>query len=252
MFLLNIVVINGSKRKGNTYNLIKKIEKYYLSNNKDISFNYINLGEYNISTCLGCEVCIKSDKCPFDTKDDVNKIMNQLNDSDGIILSSPVYLEQVSGLLKTFIDRTCRWFHRPELICKPILIVSTTASSGLKRTTKYLESVAVQWGAVPVGIVKRKVYNYNNAFDSKEKKVLDNFINFNIKNYNPSFYQLTMFQVQRVLANKVIKIDKEFWNEKKWMNKIYYYDRNVPYIKKIYAKLFFKMLNNRIQPVKKS
>ena len=248
---MNIVVINGSKRKGNTYNLIRRIEEYYKSNIKNISFSYIHLGDYEINNCLGCEVCIIKDKCPFDSKDDTSKIMNQLNDSDAIILSSPVYLEQISGLLKTFIDRTCKWFHRPELICKPILIVSTTASSGLARTTKYLESVAVQWGAVPVGIIKRKVYNYNTAFDNKEKKILDNFINFDIKNYNPSFYQLTMFQVQRVLANKIIEIDKEFWNKKEWMNKIYYYDKNIPYIKRIYANLFFKMLNNRIKPVKK-
>lgn len=251
MFVINIVVINGSKRIGNTYKFIKKIEQYYTSENENIKFSYINLGEYNINACLGCETCIIMDKCPLDNKDDFDKIVKKLMESDKIILSSPVYLMQISGLLKIFIDRTCRWFHRPQLVGKPILVVSTTASSGLKNTIKYLESVIIQWGAIPVGSLKRKVTNYNNDFSKKELKILSQFINFDINNYTPSFSQLTMYQVQKVLANKIIEMDKDYWIQKGWMNQPYFNHANIPLVKKYYSNLFFKMLNKRIKPVQK-
>lgn len=251
MVIINIVVINGSKRTGNTYKLIKRIEEYYTSKKEDVKFSYINLGEYNINTCLGCEACIITDKCPLSNKDDFNKIVRKLIKSDKIILSSPVYLMQISGLLKTFIDRTCRWFHRPQLTGKPILVVSTTASSGLKNTIKYLESVITQWGAIPVGSLKRKVTNYNNDFSEKELKKLDYFINFDIKDYTPSFPQLTMYQVQKVLANKIIEMDKDYWIQKGWMNQPYFNNTNLPLVKKYYSNFFFKILNKKIAPVKK-
>jgi multimeric flavodoxin WrbA len=41
------------------------------------------------------------------------------------ILSSPIYMGGVSGKLKVFIDRTRKWFHRPELIGKPVLFAAT-------------------------------------------------------------------------------------------------------------------------------
>jgi multimeric flavodoxin WrbA len=95
-----------------------------------------------IKDCIGFKHCILKDDCVL--KDDVVQIMDKIKNSDGIILTSPVYLQAVTGKLKTFVDRTCKWFHRPEIYGKPVLIIVTTKGSGFKSTLKYLEKVVTQ------------------------------------------------------------------------------------------------------------
>lgn len=54
-----VLAINSSVRKNNTYNLLKKIEKKL--GEKNIILDIINLADYNISECIGCELCITKD-----------------------------------------------------------------------------------------------------------------------------------------------------------------------------------------------
>ena len=97
-----------------------------------------------------------------------------INSSDGVMLTSPVYMENVSGILKTFLDRTCKWFHRPELYGKPILVIATTKGSGLKATLKYLERVVIQWGGFNSGKIGRNIGNIDNEVKVMEvKKFID-------------------------------------------------------------------------------
>lgn len=92
---------------------------------------------------------------------------------NGIIISTPVYMSNLSGKLKVFLDRTCRWFHRPELIGYPILLVATTASSGLKDTFSTLEKIMCQWGAFPIGKIGRSFANLNDEINDKD---IENFL----------------------------------------------------------------------------
>ena len=78
--------------------------------------------------------------------------MKKMIDSSGIILSSPIYVGTISGKLKTMIDRTCRWYHRPEIAGKPTLFVATTDATGIKETKKCFENIAVEWGTQRVTI----------------------------------------------------------------------------------------------------
>jgi multimeric flavodoxin WrbA len=97
-----------------------------------IKYEIINLHDYRIDYCKGCETCITQDYCPAD--DDVSKIDEKLIQADGIIFSTPVYMENLSGILKTFIDRNYKWCHRSDLLRKPCLCDATTNGSGLENT----------------------------------------------------------------------------------------------------------------------
>ncbi|WP_184619989.1 hypothetical protein [Thermosipho japonicus] len=48
------MVINGSGRKGRTFELLKNIAEKLPHD-----VEYIHLKEYDIKDCLGCKVCIK-------------------------------------------------------------------------------------------------------------------------------------------------------------------------------------------------
>lgn len=51
-----IIAINSSKRKMNTYGVIEQVKK--ILNNNDINVEIINLFDYDIKSCLGCENCL--------------------------------------------------------------------------------------------------------------------------------------------------------------------------------------------------
>lgn len=124
-----------------------------------------HLSNYLIQDCKGCEACILSDRCPI--KDDVIGILEKLGQADGIILTSPVYMAGVSGQLKRFIDRTCKWYHRPELVKKPVLLMTTTAGGYADEVLDYMEKVATFWGMHLCGRVKRNVKTWDEAVSRK-------------------------------------------------------------------------------------
>jgi multimeric flavodoxin WrbA len=212
------VALLGSRRKMNTYRMLTEIREILAQH--DISLEIIELYRYDIRDCLGCEACVLRGKCVLD--DDVPEIMAKIADADGIILASPVYLQQVSGKMKTFIDRTCSWYHRPVLTVRPLLSVSTTKGSGLKATLSYLENVARQWGAVPAGKIGRTIFNSKRPVSEKEMSKFIALLD-DPAGYSPTLGQLIDFEVQKSLAQFLNGLDKEYWTEKGWMQSAYFY-----------------------------
>lgn len=236
---MKVVAITSSKRKMNTYKTVSQVKDILEKNNIEVEI--INLYDYKIDSCIGCECCILKGKCVL--KDDVEYIMDKLKSSDGIILSSPVYLQSVSGKLKTFIDRTCTWFHRPELYGKPLLAIATTKGSGLKETLEYLERVGTQWGTFNSGSIGRSIRNIENEVTEKE---CENFIR-NLKlekaKYKPTLESVINFNVQKVLSRKLIDLDKKYWDEKGWDKETYYFKCKINPIKKVTGMVTYKFLN---------
>lgn len=221
----------------NTYRLLVQIQQEMAQN--DIEIEIISLYDYNIQDCFGCEKCIMQDDCIH--HDDMKLLMDKMASVDGIILSSPVYLQQVSGKLKKFIDRTCKWYHRPVLYGKPVLCVATTKGSGLKSTLSYLRSVAVQWGAMPAGSIGRTIRSIDSPVTIKE---LSGFIKLlqAPQSYRPSLNILINFEVQKALAKYLNGLDASYWNDKGWDTKPYYFQCNLDGFKCIIAGAFGAIL----------
>lgn len=220
-----VVALLGSKRRGNTYHLLIQIKALLAEN--DVDLEIIELYRFEIKDCAGCTVCVSKGSCIL--SDDVPQIMEQLVKADGIILASPVYLQQVSGKIKTFIDRTCSWYHRPALTKKPILCVATTKGSGLKATLSYLQNVATQWGALNAGAIGRTIFNLEKPVGKREiakfLQLLDD-----PESYAPTLHQLIEFEVQKSLALTLSELDTAYWNAHNWSNQSYFYPCNrVPF-----------------------
>lgn len=98
-FILGIV---GSPRKnGNTDFIIDTILQS-VSENGAIS-EKIYLNELNIKPCQGCEHCKKYNKCRIN--DHFHILIKKIEESDGIVIGSPIYFGTISAQTKTFIDR---------------------------------------------------------------------------------------------------------------------------------------------------
>ena len=80
--------ISASNRKHNSYNLLNKLRK-----ENDI---FLSLAELDIKYCLGCNTCLK---------DDMKKVYDAIGKCDNIIIMSPIYMNQITGILKNVFDR---------------------------------------------------------------------------------------------------------------------------------------------------
>lgn len=240
-----ILLINASNRKKNTYKLLTSIEN--ILKNKGYETELITLYDYKIDFCKGCEACILKGKCFI--KDDCDNIMKKIVESDGLVIGTPVYLNNMSGILKTFIDRTCSWFHRSEVAQKPTLLLANTQGSGIKSTLSSIEEVMVQWGVCLCETISRNGRSFNKPIEEKELLQFIKMIDSDNNKYSPSFKQVYTYNVQRTLATNVFEVDKKYWQEKGWINEAYFPNVKLNPIKKIYGNGIYKMLCKVIKPI---
>ena len=104
-FRIKIIAICGSGRKhgSNTEWMIR----YMLSilEKKGVGTELINLASCKIENCRGCDYCRKTGKlCKIN--DDMKRIYPKIKQAKGYIIGSPNYFKNVSGYMKTFMDRT--------------------------------------------------------------------------------------------------------------------------------------------------
>lgn len=99
---MKILGVEGSPRNnGNTEKLVKTILESASENGAQTAF--YKLTEMDISLCLGCFNCRETGACV--TNDDMQLLHEEIQASDVIIIGSPVYMWQVSGQTKLFMDR---------------------------------------------------------------------------------------------------------------------------------------------------
>ncbi len=108
--------INGSNREQNCSKIINDL--------KSENCNIINLANKDIKFCLGCNACAKKLKNHCVLSDFITTtIYKSILEADNIILVSPVYMSQVSGLIKSVIDRLNPFYNHNSLKNKNIYLI---------------------------------------------------------------------------------------------------------------------------------
>lgn len=97
-----VLIISTSLRNGsNSETLAHETERG--AKDKGHNVEFITLKDKNIQFCKGCLACQKTGKCVID--DDANEIMEKMKNADVIVWATPVYYYEMSGQMKTLIDR---------------------------------------------------------------------------------------------------------------------------------------------------
>ncbi|MGI6721039.1 MAG: flavodoxin family protein [Anaerovoracaceae bacterium] len=100
----NIVILNGSPRKnGNTAALIQKFTESAQSNGNTVKEFFLD--GMDISGCRGCFGGDNSRECPCVQKDDMAQIYSAFKDCDVVIMATPLYYWNMSGQIRTAVDR---------------------------------------------------------------------------------------------------------------------------------------------------
>jgi multimeric flavodoxin WrbA len=140
---MKILAVNGSGRgAGNTETILSAMGRLLP---EEVEFEVINLKDYQIKGCTGCEGCAITNRCVL--KDDMVRLYPKIEAADGLILGSPTYFYNISASMKAFIER---------LYCYEVfdaddrsVWVSATEGKGLKYSA--VVAVCEQDDAVDMG-----------------------------------------------------------------------------------------------------
>ena len=97
-----ILLINASPRKHGTTATILHYISHQL-NTQNITTKLVHVADLNLQYCVGCFQCYQTGNCIYN--DDIEALSYQILKSDGVVIGSPTYASNISGQLKTIIDR---------------------------------------------------------------------------------------------------------------------------------------------------
>jgi multimeric flavodoxin WrbA len=100
---MKVIAINGSPRKnGNTATILAQILAGAAE--KGAKTRMFHLNELDMKGCQGCLACREDlGKCAF--KDDFQEVLEAMRTCDAIALGTPIYVFNVTGQFKCFLDR---------------------------------------------------------------------------------------------------------------------------------------------------
>ncbi len=145
----HVVAVNGSPHEGfgNTSQMLAMLGDNL--SREGLELEEIFLSQYQIGFCTGCATCLESGACWV--RDDYNSVVRTVLEADAVILASPVYIFNVTAQMKTFLDRSLGYGHRPRGDWKPGLALSVSSGHGDTWAADYLGRVLRLFGAFPVG-----------------------------------------------------------------------------------------------------
>ena len=135
-----VIVISTSLRKGsNSEMLADQFVEGAKAAGNDVE--KITLVGKNIQFCKGCMACQKLGRCAIN--DDVNAIMAKVLKADVVCWATPIYYYEMSGQMKTLIDRMNAMYELDYQFRDVYLL--TTAADDDPQTPKRAETGLTGW-----------------------------------------------------------------------------------------------------------
>ncbi|RXA21901.1 flavodoxin family protein [Methanosarcina sp. MSH10X1] len=146
---MKILGINASPRgnESNTLQLVKAVLKG--AESEGVEAELIDLYSLRIEYCTGCGACYATGECP--QLDDFEELFERIQNSDGIVLGAPNYINSVPAPMKAFFDRLSDAIHCQMLTGKFGCSVSTAGGSKADAVVEYMNSVLMTLGVTVVG-----------------------------------------------------------------------------------------------------
>lgn len=238
----------GAGRKGHTYKaareLLDRLEAY-----GDVETELVQLSDYRLETCRGCKLCFSKGEefCPFHD-DDRDALIAKLRGSDGVVLASPNYSFQVSGLMKVFLDRLGYAFHRQQFFGRTATSVVVQGIYGGRKIVKYLDFVA--WG-LGFRTVKGTVHTAFEPMTAKEQAKRDAALAKQAAKFHaqllkpahraPNLAELAIFRFARTSIG--VELDEtsrdwRYYRDRGWFDGDYYYPTRLGPVKRTLGGLF--------------
>lgn len=123
-----ILVLSTSPRKGGNSDMLADA---FIEGAREAghAVEKVCLREKDIRFCKGCLACQKTHRCVI--RDDANAIVQKMQQADVIAFATPVYYYEMSGQMKTMLDRSNPLFGS-EYMFQDIYLLATAADNSEK------------------------------------------------------------------------------------------------------------------------
>ena len=96
-----LVITTSLRAKSNSDRLTEELIRGAKEAGHDVEL--ISLKGKTLKFCIGCLACQKTQKCVL--KDDAAEIAEKVKNADTLVFSTPIYYYEMSGQMKTLLDR---------------------------------------------------------------------------------------------------------------------------------------------------
>ncbi|HAE37198.1 MAG TPA: flavodoxin family protein [Candidatus Riflebacteria bacterium] len=103
--IMKITAFNGTHRTGESNTAILIDHFLQGASSAGAQIEHVRLAKTKIQPCTACKACWQKTPGKCVIRDDMSTLVEKFTSSDVVVLASPIYADNVSGLLKTFIDR---------------------------------------------------------------------------------------------------------------------------------------------------
>ncbi len=242
-----ITAFIGSARKGNTYDAVVQFLRN-LQSLGDLEYEIVRLHQYRLLHCRGCRVCFDrgEEHCPL--KDDRDVLVEKMMASDGIVLATPNYSFQLSGIMKTVLDRLAYAFHRPQFFGKTFTSIVTQGIYGGNKIVDYMDFVGM---GLSFNTVRGSCLMMLLPMTDKQKRKMDKLLAAHARRYYarleqpaypvPSLIKLAIFRMGRTkmrLEREDDSRDYTYYADKGWFQSDYWYPTRLGLLKKGAGKVF--------------
>ena len=245
---MKILTLMSSFRKtGNTTHVValfhEELKRAGEQIGELVEIETLQIGHMDLGLCRGCRVCfdLGEEKCPL--KDELLSIKEKILAADGIIAASPVYVDDVNGIMKNLIDRLAHVCHRPQFAGKTVYLLATTGGSPAGHTLRTLSTAWLTWGAHLAGSAsfitgaKMPPEDIASRYQGKIAKGARNFFRavHHERYKNPSIINLIVFRTQQWAWSRADKdsLDYQYWKAQGWTDprRSYYIPQQANYFK---------------------
>jgi len=236
----------GSARKMDTYNAASRLLDD-LRSRGGVETEIVRLHDYEIGICRGCKICFSRGEefCPV--KDDRDALIAKLTASDGVVLATPNYSFQVSGVMKLFLDRLGFVFHRPRFFGKAFTSIVVQGVYRGRQIERYLDFVGKGLG---FNTVRGTVFTVLEPITEKEKRQRERALADQGRRFYermtgpaypaPALIMLMGFRMGRTSMKLELdenSCDCRYYRDRGWFESDYFYPTKLGPVKKAVGRL---------------
>jgi NAD(P)H-dependent FMN reductase len=243
----NVTAFVGSARRKCTYEAVSRFFEH-LQALGGVDCETVMLSDYRLELCRGCKLCFENgeESCPL--KDDRDVLIKKMTASDGVVFASPSYMFQVSGIMKTFLDRLAFFGHRPRFFGRTFTNIVVQGLPFDSKIGKYLNFVGSCLG---FNTVTGSRITAREPMTEKEARKMDRILARQSRRFckalmkpgnpTPTLTMLMGFRIGRTTMKLELddsSRDYRYYKEKGWFDSDYFYPARLGPVKKVLGRLF--------------
>lgn len=162
-------------KNGNTAFVVEQIMENAKKKNAQTEIYYSS--NFDVSPCQGCLWCVDKDKCIID--DNMQEIYASLKNTDVLIIGTPIYMGQMTGQAKVFIDRLYPQvvprfspYYNTKNAGKKLILVFTQGNPDEKKFQSYIDYTKMMFEMLEFEIIDTIVVGSTRQIPANEQKKL--------------------------------------------------------------------------------